>query len=703
MHQRSAPRGRFLAALALLVGCQAATTEPKGPWDGPPPGLVGEAITLPRGGVWAEIALIEESRTTGSGRLIELLLHENPAVRERACRALGRLRFPAWGATITQALSTQMSDEDPAVRSAAAFALGQRGDPSAAGVLINAWSDPDADVRRALVRAGGALDVPQLRAEVLRAMRDPDLGVRIEAAQATALWSTDQADSAQIDASLLELLRTAAESDDEPTELVWRSLYALQRRRSTRGRAAFVQLAEHPEPLVRLFAVKGLGHLAAEPESRALLAAALADDDWRVAVEAARALGLQSGGSEAAQANAAVLLRSVEHPTIHVRRSVFDSLGALGRDTQDVRSALYRGLRDLSASVRGSALEALGRIMPPEEALTVIEEHQDADEIALRIGRARAAGSLPSPLAVPILIGMIRDPAPGVGAAALEELGGHPTQAARTALRETLDSSDPGLRLAALTALTEHPRADDAPMVRRVLRDLEGGDVASEIAYGVADFMGKVQGGVARSTLAELLENENAFVRDRAAAVWTENWPTEALPRVKSPEVESPDLGEVLRVEWVRNPVVEVATTRGSMYFELFPTEAPVHVHNFVALALRGHYDGLSFHRVVPDFVIQGGCYRGDGNGALDWRGRSLRQEFGDRKFRRGSLGMPRNADPESGGSQIFVTHRPTPHLDGRYTLFGELRLGSEVLDRIDVGDRILGIRLIDATRSRRR
>ena len=141
-------------------------------------------------------------------------------------------------------------------------------------------------------------------------------------------------------------------------------------------------------------------------------------------------------------------------------------------------------------------------------------------------------------------------------------------------------------------------------------------------------------------------------------------------------------------------PRVEVVTNRGVMVFELFPGEAPLHVHNFLALARADHYDDLTFHRVVPDFVVQGGCQRGDGNGSMTFDGRGLRHEFSPRKYVRGSLGMPRNEDPESGGSQIFISHRPTPHLDGAYTIFGELRSGFEVLDALEVGDQLLDIRL---------
>jgi cyclophilin family peptidyl-prolyl cis-trans isomerase len=129
--------------------------------------------------------------------------------------------------------------------------------------------------------------------------------------------------------------------------------------------------------------------------------------------------------------------------------------------------------------------------------------------------------------------------------------------------------------------------------------------------------------------------------------------------------------------------------------------ETPVHVFNFLELARRGFYDGTTFHRIVPDFVIQGGDPRGDGNGGKTWSGESLRGEFTPRKFLRGSLGMPRNDDPDSGGSQIFVTHRETPHLDGRYTLFGELREGFDVLDKIELGDVIRSVRILGEARAR--
>ena len=136
-----------------------------------------------------------------------------------------------------------------------------------------------------------------------------------------------------------------------------------------------------------------------------------------------------------------------------------------------------------------------------------------------------------------------------------------------------------------------------------------------------------------------------------------------------------------------------IATSRGEMEFVLFADEAPQHVLNF--LKHVDFYKGTTFHRVVSDFVAQGGDARGDGNGGSSWRGDALRHEISPRKYVRGSLGMPRNEDWDSGGSQIFITHRATPHLDGRYTIFGELLKGFEVLDAIDLGDTINEVRVL--------
>lgn len=113
---------------------------------------------------------------------------------------------------------------------------------------------------------------------------------------------------------------------------------------------------------------------------------------------------------------------------------------------------------------------------------------------------------------------------------------------------------------------------------------------------------------------------------------------------------------------------------------------------NFLQLAGQGFYDGLVFHRVVPDFVVQGGDPRGDGVGGP---GYSIRDEMNLLRYRRGVLGMALSG-PDTGGSQFFITLSPQPHLDGGYTAFGEVVAGDGVLDRIVQGDRI--VRVVETT-----
>jgi cyclophilin family peptidyl-prolyl cis-trans isomerase len=135
-------------------------------------------------------------------------------------------------------------------------------------------------------------------------------------------------------------------------------------------------------------------------------------------------------------------------------------------------------------------------------------------------------------------------------------------------------------------------------------------------------------------------------------------------------------------------PVARIQTDRGIVELTLFAAEAPLTVYNFISLARRGYFDGQRFHRVVPNFVVQGGDPRGDGNGGP---GYAIRDELNRRRYLRGTLGMALSG-PNTGGSQFFVTHSPQPHLDGGYTVFGQLVDGGDVLDRIVQGDRIVQI-----------
>jgi cyclophilin family peptidyl-prolyl cis-trans isomerase len=126
-------------------------------------------------------------------------------------------------------------------------------------------------------------------------------------------------------------------------------------------------------------------------------------------------------------------------------------------------------------------------------------------------------------------------------------------------------------------------------------------------------------------------------------------------------------------------------TSEGSIEIELFPEDAPKTVANFTKLAGEGFYDGLIFHRVIPDFMIQGGCPEGIGTGGPGYK---FEDEFNDHKVVKGALAMA-NSGPNTNGSQFFiVTAAATPWLDGKHTVFGQVTSGQDVVDRISLVDR---------------
>jgi len=139
---------------------------------------------------------------------------------------------------------------------------------------------------------------------------------------------------------------------------------------------------------------------------------------------------------------------------------------------------------------------------------------------------------------------------------------------------------------------------------------------------------------------------------------------------------------------------IAIETDRGTITMELDPQLAPNSVNHFVSLARDGFYNGLTFHRVVPDFVVQGGDPRGDGEGGP---GYTVRDEISQRPYLRGTVGIALDWQ-DTGGSQFFITHSPQPHLDAKYTVIGRVTDGMDVVDRIQQNDVIRRIRVWDGT-----
>jgi peptidyl-prolyl cis-trans isomerase B (cyclophilin B) len=149
-----------------------------------------------------------------------------------------------------------------------------------------------------------------------------------------------------------------------------------------------------------------------------------------------------------------------------------------------------------------------------------------------------------------------------------------------------------------------------------------------------------------------------------------------------------------MQIDVAKNYRVSIETNRGTIELELYPQHAPNTVNNFVFLAGEGFYDGVKFHRVIDDFMIQTGDPTGTGRGGPGYRfedeckGNPLKHE-------RGVISMA-NAGPNTNGSQFFITHVPTPHLNGKHTVFGKVTKGSDVVDAIEQGDVMVSVKVAD-------
>jgi peptidyl-prolyl cis-trans isomerase B (cyclophilin B) len=149
-----------------------------------------------------------------------------------------------------------------------------------------------------------------------------------------------------------------------------------------------------------------------------------------------------------------------------------------------------------------------------------------------------------------------------------------------------------------------------------------------------------------------------------------------------------------MQIEESKDYSVTIVTSRGTIELALYPKHAPKTVNNFVFLAGEGFYDGVKFHRVIDDFMIQTGDPTGTGRGGPGYR-------FGDEvkgnplKHERGVISMA-NAGPDTNGSQFFITHVPTPHLNGKHTVFGKVKKGLDVVDAIRQGDTIVSVEVAE-------
>lgn len=671
---RRLPARLLLPACLFAVGCAAG---PGGAY-GPPPLRVVEATVL-------------RAPESLDGDLAD----DDPEVRLVAVRALGRMG----GDPAAERAAALLKDPDPRVQGAAAFAVGATGSDRAPALLRANLPDLD---------EGGTSATASAAALGLAFCRDPDAEAVLVTLGAGPHWPVEVPEA---------LYAHYRYREGGAPESVTPSLLRYEHHPVARGRAGLgwlgrvirdpalldplIRLCADRDGSVRRVAAMGLANGAddkARPAADAERAVAallpLLDDRIpEVAVAACRGLA-RYDGETVDQA----LIRATRRKDFHTRSAAAQVLAQ--RKTAAAADRLLELAReDSSPSVRYEAAVALVAVAP-DRAREAVPSLRSAESSYVRVAAATVLAELrEDDDATRQLIDLAaNDPHVRVRETALGGLEGRAGEAVEGAISAALADDDPVVVAVACDLVRKNGLAALVPGVLEVPGRFPG-TVGADAREGAIGALAGIESPVHADFVRGFLEDENPSVRWAARGALLEMFPPPEgtpAPDPLDPEGRTrwaavpEDLAAELATLTVETTLV-LETSVGPLTIRLDPAQAPIHCAHVVFLARRGFYDGLTWHRVVPDFVIQGGCPRGDGSGTA---GITLPLEPTALPYERGVLGMPRSSHPDSGGCQLFVMHSRAPHLDLRYTAFGRVADGHETLGRVDVDTVILRARV---------
>jgi cyclophilin family peptidyl-prolyl cis-trans isomerase/HEAT repeat protein len=696
------------------------------------------------------IVRAEDERRFDTADLGALLSDMNASVRRRAALGAGRIGDARAVAPLVSLLQT---DRDERVRAAAAFALGETEAGAAAESLLRiierrtaASVAETASVRSRALEALGKIAAALPKAEEARAkeigkallvalefearpqppaqrvaMREVALlgltavlRARPEGAGRVVALFLDSTDARlRADAANTLTRLRAKNANEQLRRLLVSDADAVVRANAARAlgaaedKSAFDMLLEHAvndkDERVRVSAIRSLGTLkdarAAEPlvkRGEVLLNAYRAAKATNAASRPAElnellelvtglsrivantahepALGLLRTFREAEQWSApeAEIAAARIAPGQYLRERPFHQLSFRAPDSRiswQTYAAIAQGLGEIAAVSTGRA------------GNSVVSVQADA-QLALRTMLADTATPA---LAVPDVLTAIAAFKPPDGA---------------LVMRAQLAAPDVIVRATAAGQLGE--LAPDAETTSALAAALTTAlrDEMNDAALAILDALAKQKSEAAIASIKTALDSPDYLLRRRAAAILEAAQPDTAGAgdgRIETVATRNrlPDYRRALARRAMR-VLATVNTDKGAFKLELLPEDAPLTVDNFVELARRGFFNNISFHRVVPNFVVQGGDPRGDGNGGPGYQ---IRCEINEARYGRGAVGMALSGK-DTGGSQWFITHSPQPHLDGGYTIFARVVEGMETVDRITRGDRIRSINVAETNRS---
>lgn len=700
----------------------------------PNPALVNKNIHL-------EILRAEDERRWDSN-LQRLLSHKTPAVRSRGALAAGRIGDEK---AVSSLIDLLQKDQVVEVRAGAAFALGEIESPQAAAALISAQKASAPVVRARAIEALGKIAAGLPKEQEARAREIGSVILEALSIEArgragsnrltvllglTAVLRAKSADAGPVVAEFLTHPDPRVRADAGNT---------LARLKLNAGNSKLRQLlGSDPDPIVRANAARVLGATEDKDALERLLNSSLKDRDARVRVSAIRALA----SLKDARATSALLFRGLgllaearktsdtgalpsqvgelleiattlgrvrqnanDERTLKWLRDLRPSIGPGAPEVEIAQARVHPGgyLNDFGSGPQGrrnaqeailldwrrasSLAQGLGEIasLPDttrenkahrsqaEELLGAMLDYRNSDVIVNTLVRVHSEYAIPDVLRAyaafkpgdlgKVLHRHLKDSDPIVRATAAELLGDLP-----------LDSNN----IAALSAALKVALQD---------RDM------NDAALAIIDALGKQKNRTANQAIMPSLESTDHLIRRKAVLALKATGAGDFSTRVASVKTPNTTADYERALSRINSPVnAVVSTTKGSFTIRLIPDEAPMTVDNFIRLAKRGYFNGIVVHRVVPNFVIQDGDPRGDGNGGPGYQ---IRCEINEAPYERGAVGMALSGK-DTGGSQWFVTHSPQPHLEGGYTIFGNVIEGMSVVDAIVRGDVIRSVEITE-------
>lgn len=644
----------------------------------------------------APVLAAEDSRTWNDAVLRRGVTFGDTVVRARTAMSIGRIGDPQ-GVPL---LLTLLDEQEPNVRPSAAFALGLLRDSSAIDPLIRSITvAPGADIATtrevitAIARIGGR-QAAEFFADALSGRVDLATPDTVTAMKQFVLEAWRLGPSAPV-AALLPFL------SDTSSDFRWRAVYSVSRlRRAARPAGGPVTAALSDKlALTRAMAARALNRTWADSgglERNAvtgLLARALNDDDAGVRINALRSLGTYDAPQYVSKV---IPLLSDVLPNVAVE--AVTTLGSLGGP--EAVAALEQTLDTKKGyAMRREALLALAHAdtIAARKAMPAFTQNND--------WRERAVAAEASAIAFPEqgAASFLDDPDSRVVAAALQAWvanapDGDTLLTARA--RPLLSSRDFMVRAGAAQALARAPNAADVPALAGMFRVAQS-DSATDAATASLDALLAIW----KSSDAGRAAVQSGFVRGNPRQpnyllrAWAQdNWPELATAWGPVAPINTgrtaQDYRDIVRrfvlptsAERAPHVFIEV-DQKGVIELELFASEAPLTVANYLRLVQARYFDRARFHRVVPNFVAQDGDPRGDGNGGP---GYAIRDEVNMNRYLTTVIGMALSG-PDTGGSQWFLNLSPQPHLDGIYAVFGKMVNGSGTLQRVVQGDAIRSV-----------